>query len=38
MPLFLLGGTLKVIGAAGMLASGAVIITKVLIDSGVIVP
>lgn len=38
MPLYILGGALKIMGAAGMLASGAVLVTKVLIDTGVIIP
>jgi hypothetical protein len=38
MPLFLLGGALKIIGGVGMTISGAIIVTKVLIDTGVIVP
>lgn len=33
-----IGYTLKVMGAATILASGAVLVTKVLIDTGVIVP
>ena len=36
MPLYLLGTALKVVGAAGMLASGAVIVTKVLLDTGIL--
>lgn len=38
MPIVVLGWTLKVIGAAGMLAAGAILVTKILIDTGVIVP
>lgn len=34
----LIGLTLKVIGAAGMTVSGAIIVTKILIDTGIVVP
>jgi hypothetical protein len=36
--MFVAGFALKVIGGAGMLASGALLITKILIDTGYIVP
>lgn len=38
MPLLLLGTAMKVVGAVGLTISGAVLVTKVLIDAGIVVP
>lgn len=38
MPVVILGYALKAVGAGTALAGGAILVTKILIDTGVIIP